>query len=212
MVFKVDDPLSPIHVAEHNPLFLIPGVPVGTEWQGAEGIVANFSFHLDFMRSIAGSLNADFRLLYQRPAQKIILDDWLESLCRLLMREVEQGCKYGSAFLEQISRAFAIAIVQCLIGERVVRNQSRLDPRIERSLRFIEQHFQTRISLEDIAQVACLSRFHFLRMFRSSLGVSPHEHLIQCRLRHAQHLIRTEASSRSLGDIAVDAGFSIRPT
>jgi hypothetical protein len=53
MIFRVDDPLSPEHVAEHNPVFLIPGVPVATEWRDAEGVVANFSFHPDFLESVA---------------------------------------------------------------------------------------------------------------------------------------------------------------
>jgi AraC-like DNA-binding protein len=207
MVFRVDDPLSPEHVAEHNPVFLLPGVPVATEWRDAEGIVANFSFHPDFLESVARSLKADVRLLYQRPVRKIILDDSLESLFSLLMSEVEQDCKSGSTFLEHVSRALAIAIVHYL-GEPTAHDKTPLDPRIERAFRFIEEHFQTKITLDDIGQVACLSRFHLLRMFRSNLGVTPHEHLTRCRLRYAQHLIRTEANTRSLRDIAVDAGFS----
>jgi AraC-like DNA-binding protein len=208
MVFEVDDPISPTHIAEHNPLFLIPAAPVRTEWRGAEGIVANFSFHPDFLQGIAMSLNTDFRLLYQRPAEKIILDDRLESLCRLLMCEVEDGCKSGSTFLERVSRAFAMAIVQHLISRRTARNTSSPDPRIERAIRFIEEHFRYKISLGDIAEVAGLSPFHFLRVFRSSVGTSPHAYLVRRRLRHAQHLIRTEASDRSFADIAIEAGFA----
>jgi AraC family transcriptional regulator len=208
MVFEVNDPVSPVHIAQHNSLFLIPAAPVRTEWRGAEGIVANFSFHPDFLRAIAVSLNADFRFLCQRPAQKIILDDRLESLCHLLMCEVEDGCKSGSTFLERVSRAFAIAIVQHLIFQRIAGKHHFPDARVERAIHFIEEHFRDKISLEEIAEVAGLSPFHFLRVFRSSVGTSPHAYLVRHRLRHAQHLIRTEASDRSFADIAVQAGFA----
>jgi AraC family transcriptional regulator len=208
MIFKVDDPASPTHIAEHNPLFLIPGAPVRTEWRGAEGIVANFSFHPEFLRAIAESLKADFRLLYRRPARKIILDDGLESLCRLLMCEVEEGCKSGSIFLERVSRAFAISIVQHMLSQQMLGEGSYPDQRIERAIRFIEEHFRDNISVEELAQVAGLSPFHFLRVFRSTVGTSPHAYLVRRRLRHAQHLIRTAGSDRSLADIAAEAGFA----
>jgi transcriptional regulator GlxA family with amidase domain len=130
--------------------------------------VANFSFHPDFLESVARSLKADVQVLYQRPARKIILDDSLESLFSLLMGEVEQDCKSGSAFLEHVSRALAIAIVQYLAGP-TAKSKTPLDPRIERAFRYIEEHFQTKITLDDIGEVASLSRFHLLRMFRASL-------------------------------------------
>jgi AraC family transcriptional regulator len=208
MVFRVDDPVSPEHVAEHNPVFLSPGAPVRTEWRDAEGVVANFCFHPEFLSSIARLLRVDARMLDQRPACKIILDESLESLCYLLMSEVEQGCKAGSLFVEQVGRALAIAVVRQLTAELTTPDRSRLDPRIERARQFIEEHFKTRVTLDDIGQVAQLSRFHLLRMFQSGLGVTPHQHLVRCRLRYAQHLIRTEGNIRTLQDIAIDSGFS----
>jgi AraC-like DNA-binding protein len=208
MVFRVDDPVSPEHVAEHNPVFLSPRAPVRTEWRDAEGVVANFSFHPEFLSSIARLLHFDARVLDQRPACKIILDDSLESLCYLLMSEVEQGCRAGSVFVEHVGRALAIAVVKHLTTELTAIDRSRLDPRIERARQFIEERFKTRVTLDDIEQVARLSRFHLLRMFRSGLGVTPHQHLVRCRLRYAQQLIRTEGNTRTLQDIATEAGFS----
>jgi hypothetical protein len=161
MVFTVDDPVSPVHIAEHNPLFLIPGAPVQTAWHEAEGVVANFSFHPDFLRSIADSHKIDFRLLYLRSAQKIMLDDSLESLCRLLTNEVDEGCKCGPKFVEQVTRAFGIAIVRQLAARRVAGTRSGLDGRIERAIQFIEENFRGRISVADMARAASLSTFHF---------------------------------------------------
>jgi transcriptional regulator GlxA family with amidase domain len=137
-----------------------------------------------------------------------MLDDSLESLCRLLTNEVDEGCKCGPKFLEQVTRAFGIAIVRQLAARQVAGTRSGLDGRIERAIQFIQENFRGRISVADMARAASLSTFHFSRRFSSAIGVSPHEYLIQHRLRQVQHLIRTEAGLRSLSDIAIEAGFS----
>ena len=51
-----------------------------------------------------------------------------------------------------------------------------------------------------------LSAFHFLRLFRDVLGVTPHQYLVRARLRHAARLLAEE--DRSITDIALDVGFA----
>ena len=52
---------------------------------------------------------------------------------------------------------------------------------------------------------AGISPFHFLRLFSSVLGVTPHQYLVRSRLRHAARLLADE--DRSITDIAYDVGF-----
>ena len=146
----------------------------------------------------------DPRRLYESAVQIVAVDETLESLCRLLMQEVAGGCSYGSSFFESLSRALAVALVRRLVPTRPALAR---DSRIERAIRFIEQHFQENITLRRIAEVAGLSPYHFLRTFSSTVGVSPHEYIVRCRLRHAQRLIISSAGRRLLADIAVEAGF-----
>lgn len=61
------------------------------------------------------------------------------------------------------------------------------------------------LDLEQSANDAGLSAFHFLRVFSSVLGVTPHQYLIRSRLRRAARLLADEA--RSVSDIAFDVGF-----
>jgi AraC-like DNA-binding protein len=51
-----------------------------------------------------------------------------------------------------------------------------------------------------------LSPFHFLRLFRDVLGVTPHQYLVRCRLRRAARLLADDA--RSITDVALDVGFA----
>lgn len=70
---------------------------------------------------------------------------------------------------------------------------------------WIDEHSIEPISLADGAQAAGVGMFHFLRMFARVLGVTPHQYLVRCRLRHAARLLAV--GSASVTDIALLAGF-----
>ncbi|MBT9588948.1 helix-turn-helix transcriptional regulator [bacterium] len=60
-------------------------------------------------------------------------------------------------------------------------------------------------SLSEWAEVACLSRFHFLRLFKRVFQSTPGQYLIGLRLDHARRELR--ASRRSILEVALNAGF-----
>jgi AraC-like DNA-binding protein len=62
------------------------------------------------------------------------------------------------------------------------------------------------LSLALLARELDMSPFHFLRSFKRALGMTPHQYLVQTRLRSAVgRLLRT---SKPIGEIAFDAGFA----
>jgi len=80
------------------------------------------------------------------------------------------------------------------------------DPlRISRALRFLEAHLARRLSLDELAAVACMSKYHFLRTFRRVAGLTPHAYLVGLRLRRAAVALR--ASDAPVARVALDAGF-----
>lgn len=66
-------------------------------------------------------------------------------------------------------------------------------------------HSSETVGLEGAAREAGLSCYHFLRVFSSVVGVTPHQFLVRARLRHAARLLAT--GGRSVTDIALDVGF-----
>ena len=62
-----------------------------------------------------------------------------------------------------------------------------------------------RLSLEAMASWAGLSPFHFLRVFTRTLGLTPHQYLIRCRLADAARLLG--AREQPVTAIAFDVGF-----
>jgi len=81
-----------------------------------------------------------------------------------------------------------------------------LDPRrLQRVLDYIEASLGDDIRLEDLAAQACLSPYHFSRLFREATGLSPHRYVTDRRVQAArQELAR---SRLSLVEIAVEFGF-----
>ena len=71
---------------------------------------------------------------------------------------------------------------------------------------WIDANAHEEVGLEDAAGVAGLSPFHFLRVFREVLGVTPHQYLVRCRLRHAARLLADDV--RPITDVALDVGFA----
>lgn len=81
-----------------------------------------------------------------------------------------------------------------------------LDPRrLQRVLDYIEASLGLDIRLEELAAQACLSPYHFSRLFREATGLSPHRYVIDRRVQAArQELAR---SHFSLVEIALQFGF-----
>ena len=88
-----------------------------------------------------------------------------------------------------------------------VRKPSSCDRRraVEAAL-WIESHASEEIDLERAARVAGLSSYHFLRVFSSVLGVTPHQYLVRSRLRAAAS--RLLESNDAVTRIALEVGFN----
>jgi AraC-like DNA-binding protein len=77
---------------------------------------------------------------------------------------------------------------------------------LQRIREYIEQHLEENIELEVLAGIAALSKWHFARAFKQSVGVPPHFYLMQRRLELARKLLAE--TELSLGQIALKTGFS----
>jgi AraC-like DNA-binding protein len=74
----------------------------------------------------------------------------------------------------------------------------RRDPvarRLDAARRFLEAHLDEALTLDDIARRACLSKYHFLRVFKDAFDDTPLSYLRRRRLETAERLLtRTELS------------------
>jgi AraC-like DNA-binding protein len=128
----------------------------------------------------------------------------------MVLGELAQAAAGGRSDvgLDEVGHALAGRFVEVVSGraERPVRANARDRRRAVETALWIDAHSHQTIDLEDAASEAGLSAFHFLRLFSSVLGVSPHQYLVRSRLRHAARLLADH--ERTVTNIAYDVGFA----
>lgn len=70
---------------------------------------------------------------------------------------------------------------------------------------FIEGNLGTGLDLESIAQESCLSRFHFLRLFKNAFGVTPHQYITGRRIERACFYLAS--TDLPVNEICLKVGF-----
>lgn len=91
-------------------------------------------------------------------------------------------------------------------GERTVKGsrQGVLRADIRQAIDFLHGSYTQSLSVKEIAQVAGLSEFYFMRTFQKMTGLSVHQYLTQIRLVRAKALL---AKGVSAAQVASDIGF-----
>ncbi|WP_339384517.1 helix-turn-helix transcriptional regulator [Oscillatoria sp. FACHB-1407] len=73
-------------------------------------------------------------------------------------------------------------------------------------LEYINANLQQNIKLQDLANVAGMSQYYFCRLFRDSIGMTPHQYVRHQRIERAKQLLKQQ--HLSISDIAIQCGFA----
>jgi len=77
--------------------------------------------------------------------------------------------------------------------------------RLGRAREFIDHCYDHPLSLDQISEKACFSRYHFLRLFRQVFNKTPHQYLIERRIEKAKELLSSE--QLRVTDVCFEVGF-----
>jgi transcriptional regulator GlxA family with amidase domain len=77
---------------------------------------------------------------------------------------------------------------------------------VENARAYIFENFAQNISLQQLAKHCLVSPFHFSRIFKTIMNISPHQYLAEVRLNHAKVLLTT--TELSIADITYACGFN----
>ncbi len=83
----------------------------------------------------------------------------------------------------------------------------KADPPVEALRRRLEQRPEQKLSLDEMARAACLSKYHLIRVFRRQTGLTPHQFQLQNRVRRAQRLLAAGPDALPAAEAALAAGF-----
>lgn len=94
---------------------------------------------------------------------------------------MEKECAAYDAFASIIAR----------YGQRSRRGRSPRVVRtgVRRSTEYLEAHYREPVAVREVAAVAGLSDYHFMRVFRATTGLPVHRYLTQIRLNRAKTLL-----------------------
>ena len=90
--------------------------------------------------------------------------------------------------------------------QRALRVPGDVLVHLRRARDFADRHYAQPLSLNEIAGVAGLSKYHFLRLFRATYGITPMEYVSQRRIERAQDLLRT--TNLTVTEVCFTVGFS----
>jgi len=124
------------------------------------------------------------------------------------LRALHTGLESGHLSRLEIESRFLAALTQ------LIERHAEPSPRphrvahepaaVKRARDYIEAYHAENLSVRDLASVAHLSPFHFIRVFQAQTGMPPHAYLMQTRVRRARALL---TQGWRIVDAAYETGF-----
>lgn len=135
-------------------------------------------------------------------------DKHLQMLMQALLIEAEMDAPNGQLYVDSLSTALATHFVNHYSLEKPVdlagspiSERQRLGAVID----YIEAHLTEDIGLSDLSLQAGLSKFHFSRLFKQTLGVTPHRYVVKRRIEQAAQRLK---QGQPIAQVAYHFGFS----
>ena len=78
--------------------------------------------------------------------------------------------------------------------------------KIQKAIKYINDNYTAKISLAMVAQKACLSKYHFSRIFKKITGITYQDYLSHYRIEKAKDMLKK--SVLSITEVASSVGFA----
>ena len=176
-----------------------------------KGVFANVLFlALDpvFVSRVAERLELDsdgIELVEQRRST----DPTLHHIALALRAGIQSGVALDRMYGETLSTALAVHLLR-EYGAAVLGPKKQYGglPRekLMRAVEYVQDQLETDLTVSRIAQAVCLSPYHFTRLFKESTGQSPHQYVVETRVRKAKELLTT--GKFTISEVAHYVGFA----
>lgn len=136
-------------------------------------------------------------------------DPLLTQIGFTLWQELEQRSPAGKLYAQTAAQMLAVHLLCHYTSvEGTIEDLSgRLTyQQVRWVIDFIQAHLDQDLSLEMLAQQTGFSPYHFARLFRQTIGESPHQFVLRQRIERAQRLLTD--TDMSLAHVALESGFA----
>lgn len=135
-------------------------------------------------------------------------DALLQGIFSTVRDELESGKIGGDLLIDSLKTTLAIHLLRnyCITQPKLSSYADGLSPStLQRVTEYVHEHLNQNVTLIELAAIAQLSPYHFLRLFKQKTGVTPHQYILQQRIEKAKHLL--QHSELSIAEIALRVGF-----
>jgi AraC family transcriptional regulator len=135
-------------------------------------------------------------------------DPTLHHVALALRAEVQTGDAGDRMYAEALSTALAVRLLREYgAGRPKLKRRYGGLPRkkLVRAVEYIQDQLDTDLTISGIAQAVYMSPYHFMRLFKESTGQSPHQYVIEARVRKATELLTT--GKLTISEAAHHVGF-----
>src|SRR5271167_4362488 len=115
------------------------------------------------------------------------LEDPLLSQIVTNLAQATQGGFAERILIESLGTALCIRLARRFVGHLPLPTSKGLSPeRLQRVRDYVEAHLDEDLSLTMLADIACLSPYHFSRSFKEAIGIGPQRYVVQRRIDRAK--------------------------
>ncbi|MGK7909566.1 MAG: helix-turn-helix domain-containing protein [Synechococcus sp.] len=162
-----------------------------------------------FLRQVAGeTLGQDGDRIELVPAFQT-RDSQIDAIASMLLTELHHESFGSHLYVNSLANVLAVHLLRHHATTRpplTVYTGGLPQRQLLQVLDYIDAHLGSDITLAELAELVDLSQFHFGRLFKQSLGLSPYQYLLQQRVERAKTLLRQ--SDQSIVEIALKCGFN----
>lgn len=164
------------------------------------------SFTPDFLATHLDSLFVDPGVVELRDVPSTV-DIGLARLARAYEAISSRGMSVTQLYFDTIRQAMLDRIVVRHASRPISGLSERLVPaKVRRVIDYIESNLECDLHLVELSAVAGISRSHFARAFRNTVGMAPHAFVLQRRLARAVELLTPRTFS--MKEVAERCGFA----
>lgn len=148
-----------------------------------------------------------FRILYPDATQGIRLPEpgafetLLTKVVNLTLSNDIISCTEASTHMHAIFHT----LLQSMLATEHERQKDTYSEYISSAVNFIQENYARPITIDDIISDIPISKYHFIRLFRRIMGVTPYSYLTNYRINRSKILLHS--TRKSIADIAEDCGF-----
>jgi len=135
-------------------------------------------------------------------------DALMQGIVSALKAEVESTKIGGQLLIDSLKTSLAIHLLRnyCTIQPKLGSYSDGLSQStLQNVTAYIHEHLHQDLKLIEIAGIAQISPYHFLRLFKQQMGVTPHQYILQQRLEKAKRLLLH--SDLSIAEVVSITGF-----